>query len=170
MSGFCLAKGQEEGDITGLFMHWEAVGVEANWSWRWWWWWWWEVEKKIWRRGYEERRREMPSIPRRFPLSSIFLDFVFGGILAWLMALDSRDLRHNRNPISHLSQLPITTWKPVQECDSSMTDVLSVAPVLRVVVLLLHNSRLLVRNIRGSTCVLAHTLATLFISACLEGF
>lgn len=75
--------------------------------------------------------RELISIPHRFPLSSTSLDCLYGGILAWLIALNSRDLHHNRNLSSHLSRLPIAT---LEECDSNMGDVLYVAPILRVVV------------------------------------
>lgn len=82
--------------------------------------------EEIWRRGWEDRSREMTSFSPRLPPSSP----VSGGFLAWLIAFDSRDLHHDRNPISHLSQLPIATWAPIQECDSNMSGVFCISAVV----------------------------------------
>ncbi len=66
-----------------------------------------------------------------------FLQYLFGLSLLWNSRLADTPgtCHHNCNPISHLSQLPIATWEPIQECDSSMSDVIcTLTTVLRVVV------------------------------------
>lgn len=125
-----------------------------------------EDDDDWWSRGHEERCGEMTSMSPRFPLFSISLDWLWWNPRLVDRALNSRDLHHNHNPISHLSLLPIATWGPIQKCDSNISDVLcTLALVLTDIVCCYVTQGNLWEALRGSTCLLVcsgHSVHCLF--------
>lgn len=85
----------------------------------------------------------------------------------WYILFNSRDFHHNRNPISHLSLLPIATRRPIQKCDSNMSDVLCTSDLVPTDIVCCYVTQgNLWEALRGSTCPLAHSRDV----ASLEGF